>query len=408
MSVLTRHHRWNVLGLLMLAQGLAIGIHTYCFAFWVLPWLDEFGAPRSELMLIISASAIVVGVVSPFAGRAFDRLPARTLFCTGTLVYAGCLFLISLAESHRAVLLLYALLLPVGVVLNGNLAGQVLITRWFSANRGFAIGLGAMGISVGAFILPPLVTALLDSHGWRITFQWLGVAMLLLVLPAAWVILRQEPESQSVPNNGGGQAASGWTTLALLRNRNFWIISGGFFAFLGAILPVQFSLGTYANELGISQRQAALIASMTAVANAVGKVAYGRLVDTLAPRHTYWIAAAGVALAVSIVSGADGFALLAAGMMLIGFSLGCILPVLSGLVVAYFGTRAFGQVVGLAWTVITFSAVTPYLSGLILDAGNAYPPAFLALLLPLLPAGLAMRMLPERPCELTLPNGETP
>src|SRR3989442_704361 len=47
MSVTPWHHRWNILALTMLSQALGLGIHQFTFAFWVVPWLDEFQAPRS-------------------------------------------------------------------------------------------------------------------------------------------------------------------------------------------------------------------------------------------------------------------------------------------------------------------------------------------------------------------------
>lgn len=387
------HHRWNILGLTMLSQALGLGIHQFTFAFWVVPWLDEFQVPRSQLMLIITLSSITMASISPFVGIALDRFPARRLFMAGTLLLAGGLGLISVAGSHWEILTIYILILPLAVGLIGQLGSQTLITRWFIQNRGFAIGLSAVGVSIGAFLMPPLTTALLEAGGWRHAFQVLAVAVLVLLLPATWLVLARQPDAHSAATDHGKHGATQWTTALLLRNRNFWIISCGLASILFAGLPLMYNIGAYARDLGIAQSQAALIASLGALAFAAGKVGFGKLSDMLEHPVCYRIAGGLMIFGAIVVSQANSFATLLLGQVLTLLGQGCTLPMFSGMIAARFGVQAFGQVAGLATFIMGSGALAPYLAGLIRDASGSYSTAFIVMLLPLLISLFAMSWL---------------
>ena len=399
MSTLHWHHRWNVLALTLLSQALVVGIQSFSFAFWIIPWVEEFHAPRSELMLIITASVLGGAVVSPFAGLALDRFSMRGLFCFGATLFAGTLIMISLANSHWIIMFLYGALIPIGLMLCGQLGSQILVARWFSTNRGFALGISALGISLGSFVMPLVVTALLPSFGWRDTFQLLAAATLVLLVPAAWFVLRKAPTTDADYAAGGphqAARATRWTTRLLLCNRDFWIISAGFCALLVAYLPVLYSLGSYAHDLGISQPRAAFVAAMGAVTLSVGKLVFGKLSDIVEHRRLYQVSAGLVAVGIVLVSFADSFPLLMTGLLLTTLSVGSFVPLLSNMVVNRFGAPALGQVMGLASLFIQLSALSPFVAALIRDALGNYRLAFLTMLLPLLPAMIAMRWLSSR------------
>src|SRR5207302_2351542 len=68
--------------------------------------------------------------------------------------------------------------------------------RWFEARRGLAIGIAAGGMSAGQLIVIPLATALTVWFGWRTSFLWLGIGLLVLVLPVCLALIRNNPEDR--------------------------------------------------------------------------------------------------------------------------------------------------------------------------------------------------------------------
>jgi MFS family permease len=133
------------------------------------------------------------------------------------------------------------------------------------------LGITAQGMPLGSFMTPLLVTALVPCLGWRHAFQVLALCTFVLLVPLAFIVLRNLP-GEETPNALGSPLVSDAVnpasrpTRSLLCARDFWIISLSFGALLGACQPVLYNLGSYANDLSVSQRSAAFIASTGAIA----------------------------------------------------------------------------------------------------------------------------------------------
>ena len=399
-------HRWSVLGFTVLSQALIVGIQTYTFSFWIVPWADEFGASRGQLMMIVTASVIGTGLMSPWAGVALDKIHPRLLYLAGLVVSSLGMILVSMANSHWVILTAYALLLPVGLVFCGQLACQTLIARWFDEKRGTALGISALGVSLGALLFPPVCTDLLETFGWRVSFQLMAMASLILLAPMAWMILDHRP------GYGNGQFQlknirndSSWTTGKLYRDRDFLIISGSFAAILFAYLPVILSLGAYAHDIGVAPQQAALIASLSAIMLALGKIIFGRLTDSFSLPRLYQVATSIMIFGIVILSCFNATSGLAIGLALSSFGQGAYLPLQSSMIVSRFGALAFGQVLGLTSIIVQCSAISPTLAGLIRDASNSYRAAFLTMLIPLIVAVFAMQWLTSTTNEKRVASG---
>ena len=387
------NYRWNVLVLTMLSQGIVIGIQSFAFSFWLVPWMHEFAASRSQLMLIITLSNLAGGLYSPLIGLSLDRLPVRLLFTAGVIVLAGSLFAISLAHSLLTIQIIYGGVLPVSVAICGQLGCQTVITRWFHRGRGFASGASALGVPFGAFLSPPAVTLMLAAYGWRTSFQVLAIGSLILLGPACWAILGRSPppDENALPHSG--PAPSSLNSMSLLKNRDFWIIAFAFGALLFASMPVVYSVGVLAHDLGISQQRAAMVVSLSALTLAGGKLTFGKLSDVMSEHWVYCIAVTIMGIGVAITSFAGAFLAFACGIVLTTFGQGSFIPMFSSTIAHRFGVASFGRVSGLALIFVQCATCAPFISGLIRDASRNYEAAYLVMLIPLLPAMIAMRWL---------------
>ena len=77
------YYRWIVLLYGVVLQAISVGTIIYCFTLFTLPWLDEFGSSRRDMMLTIALLQIGAGVLGPLAGRALDTFPLRWVILTG-------------------------------------------------------------------------------------------------------------------------------------------------------------------------------------------------------------------------------------------------------------------------------------------------------------------------------------
>jgi len=388
--------RWLVVAYTLLMQAVTVGVLIYCFALFVLPWLAEFEVPRRDVMLAIALLQIGMGIVSPFAGRAMDVLPMRVLVTAGACSMAAGLWLASQAQALWHILLVYALLFPPAMALTGTLASQTLVTRWFRDKRGLAIGISATGTNLGGMVFPILVAGGLAVLGWRDTLQWLALAGLLLVVPLGWLVLSRQPR---LPEAGSADhaaraAARRWRTGEILSTRLFWIPVIGMLPLQTAFGAVQFNLGAYAADAGLSPGQAANLIALCSLCMILGKFLFGGLGDRIDHRWLYWMAAASMSGGLLLLYGTPPIPLLTLGVVLVGLAGGGILPMLGLVFGARFGIESFGRVMGLVMLSITFGAIGPFLAGWVYDLTGSYDLAFLAFVLLFIPPAMVMRWLP--------------
>jgi MFS family permease len=155
---------WRVIGLAITVQVLVIGFGIYCFTFFIAPWMDSFGVQRSELMLGYTLHSLTAAALYPICGIWIDRYPARRRVIIR--IVAVCLALAGMARSPSPlwITLGYALIVPIGFVMTGPLMAQALVARSFHKNQGRALGIAALGTSVGGLLMPLVVTQLLEGY----------------------------------------------------------------------------------------------------------------------------------------------------------------------------------------------------------------------------------------------------
>lgn len=390
------HYRWIVVALTMLMQAVSYGILVYAFALFVAPWLSTFETDRTGIMLAVFALQIALGAFSPLAGRMLDHYSASWLVPMGGVLLASGFALASYATSWWQIVVLYATLLPAAATLTGPLAAQTIITKWFSENRGFAIGVSAVGTSIGGFLVPLLCSALLMEFDWRTTIQYLAVLALFLICPLSWLILRRKPPKPSNPASSHVHKAIVskdqriWATSEILSTRDFWLPVIAFLPLGMAFSGIQFNLAPLAQDLGNSLRQSAWLLSLLSLSMIVGKLCFGYMADRVDHRKLYWLSAAFMCVTLVLMRGTPSYAVLCTGSVMLGLSIGGWLPLMGAIYSQRFGARSFGRVMGLVTLVVTLGGIGPLIAGAVFDATGNYDGAFLFFLVILVPAALSM------------------
>lgn len=405
------YYGWNVLGAVFSFQAITFGLTFYCFTFWVAPWMQEFNATRSEVLLIIILIQVGMGIGSPFVGHAIDRLSIRLLVVIGILCYAAALALSSMMNSLGAVMLCYGTFIVAGNLLAGSISAQTLVIRWFTANRGIAIGIAAVGTSFGGFVLPPLVTWLLAEYGWRDTNVIIAVSMVLVLVPMVWLVIRNNPRAldlESEPAWNQGELANTrlqatpvfphWTTKTILKEPAFWIL-------VCALVPITIAFGAFsqnldpfAGDLGIDAQSAALLVSTMALAMIVGKLFFGTMADRWDHRYLFWIATLLAILAYTILATVTlDYPMMFVVSACAGLSAGSILPLMAAVISSRFGAASFGHISGLIGSFLIVTAIGPWLAAYIRDTQGSYTGAWLLLLCALVPPMIAIAFLPQPP-----------
>jgi MFS family permease len=382
-----------IVGYTLITQAIALGVMFYSFALFAVPWLDVFQAPRRDVMLIGSLLQFGTGLFSPLVGRMMDRFPMYGV------IYAGLgLLLVGLVLGSRVTALwqlqlLYATVFPLSMALMGTLAAQTLITRWFSEQRGVAIGISATGTNLGGIVFPMLVATGLAVVGWRETFLWLAGVSLVLVGPLTWLILRRSPPVLEAHEDGEQLDGRLWTTRETLTSSLYWLPVACILPMMIAFGAVQLNIGALAGDLGFGADVAARLVAVSAVCMVLGKFFFGSLGDRLDHRILFWIALAFMSTSMVILQLDASIWMLTLGVIALGLAGGGLLPLLALIFGARFGVASFGRVMGLVMLSLTLGATGPLLAGWLYDLTGSYDAVFLLFLALFLPSGIAMRWL---------------
>ena len=104
-------------------------------------------------------------------------VPGKMLI-TGALMTLFAFLGLSMMKSLSVFYISYVFV-ALGYVFGGPLPCQVLISRWFTKNRGKAMGIAYLGIGTGFTIVPQLVAFLERKLEWNMALVALGILIVL-------------------------------------------------------------------------------------------------------------------------------------------------------------------------------------------------------------------------------------
>ncbi len=131
-----------------------VGFALYGLPFFYDFFVQEFGWSRT---VVTSGNAIGKLIVAPLfgfiAGWLIDRYGPKKMMLAGSLMAGSALIGLSMMNSLYMFYLFY-ILNALGYVFGGPLPCQVLISKWFTKNRGKAMGIAYLGIGTGGALVP--------------------------------------------------------------------------------------------------------------------------------------------------------------------------------------------------------------------------------------------------------------
>jgi MFS transporter, OFA family, oxalate/formate antiporter len=403
---------WFIVGILFFISIIDGGF-TYIFSAFLKPLSQEFGWTRAETAGAFSLYLLAAGLVLPLWGWLADRSGVRLVFLLSALIDGLALFLLSYVDSLTT---FYALYFFLGVGLGGigpTTVGKI-ISQWFVAKRGRAMGIALIGAGAGGLVLVPLTGFLIETFNWRIAYWGLATLALGGMLPLVWFFLTDRPEERGLTPLGQGSLAAGslrvtgerasepdgWMLKEALCTPTFWLLGVAFCLGLMAALAITVHQVAFLQDAGLTLESASTVAGVT-----LGISMGGRFMVGWASEHTRHLhpvlslclvmQAAGIGSLLCLSS--LGFWAVVVFVPLFGLGYGGLV-VLWPLIIGHdFGLRAFGAIAGSLGTVAASlgGAVGPVVAGVIYDQTGSYFWAFMACTVVLLLGAGAALMTPE-------------
>ncbi|HJU20704.1 MAG TPA: MFS transporter [Stellaceae bacterium] len=343
--------------------------------------LRPIAAAFGNLRAVPALSLALAWLGSALGGIALaqlaERIGIRWTVILGALMIAVGLVLASLGERWSFYIghgVFMGLLGNAGI----NAPLYVYVSRWFDRRRGTALALIASGQAAAGTIWAPLFGHAIGWFGWARTMQLYAGCEILVIVPAAFLVLRALPGALRVADNGTGPAPGALVLGLKSRTALGLIAAAGFCCCVPMAMP-QGHLVAFCGDVGIPLTRGSAMLSVLLACAFVGRQCWGVVADRIGGLRTV------LAGSFCQIVAMTGFMLTRneAGLFAVSVAFGLGF---SGIVPAYVvAVRELFPASEASWripTVLLFSgsgmAMGGWLAGAIYDYAGFYAPAFAA------------------------------
>jgi MFS family permease len=358
----------------------AVGLVFYGLPVFYTSLVDSLHFTRSQVAQGLFLGFVIVSPAFGFMGALIDRIGARRVLRVGILLVALALILMG-GMTRLWEYYVLCIVEVVGYVLAGPIANQVLVSTWFQAKRGRAMGYAYLGLGFGGVAAPVLAAYLIGGLGWRRAFVIIGALIAVVLFPVAQWLTRSAPGEMSLVADGvepplapggAGQAPS-FALGAAVRTANFWLILTGSTLTIGAIGTVIQQFVLFLRDTGYTTVQASRVSSGLLFAGLAGRVAVGYLVDRYNKKNVMALFYLLLALAIPLLFLARQPAALWLFALIFGFAMGADYLLIPLVTAECFGLGALGKLLSLIIMADSLGQFFgPVLAGKIFEATHSY------------------------------------
>jgi MFS family permease len=342
------------------------------------PLEDSMHWSRSSVSVTALINWMAMGVGSFFWGAVSDRLGSRFVTIAGGLLLGLGMVLSSQATTlwHLHVTFGFCVGFAAGAFLTPLSATA---TKWFTSNRGLAVGIVSAGGGAGMLLLSPLSRWVTSAYDWRVAMIVLGDLAWLVVIPVALLIKNAPADMGAVALGGAATRQRDFSTREVLRAPQFWAIALTHFACCAAHAGPIFHMVTHAIDQGVTAMAAATVLGVSGLSSMGGRIACGMIADRLGAKPTLLVGLALQAVMVfSYLFTRDTLSFYAAAV-LFGISYGGVMPLYALVTREYFGEKVMGSAYGAVFLISTLGmGLGSWAGGFIHDAFGTYAWLFIS------------------------------
>ena len=361
------------------------------------PYLKGAGWTKTQTQSVFAAGLATFAIVMVIAGRIMPKLGPRMVAMLGGVVLGlGYILGGLLGQTDFTLIFLF-----IGIVGGAGIGLAYVVPiavgmRWFPDKKGLITGLAVAGFGFGATLWVKLAGNwgnLIASQGLSTTFVIYGIVFLIcVIIGGIWMVFPPDgwkPQGWNPPeakDSATKAVAEGFKSSEMLRTPQYYMIlltfvfgaSAGLMSIgLMKLFPMTALMANGISEISASAIAGTAMAIFFALANGIGRIAWGAISDKLGRKLSIILMMATqgiIVIAFQKMAGTPVFLYL--GATLIGFNFGGNFALFPTITADTFGTRYVGQNYG--WVFLAYGIggiFGPILGGKLGDMNN-FPLAF--------------------------------
>ena len=357
-----------------LSHNMVIGSLMGSFSVMLASVETRMGVTRAESSsvggLVIFGSAII----GAFVGPVMAKYSLRPLMFLGAALMVAGFVILAFTTSYPLYMASYLLLFGPSMALAGSVGPATLVTRWFTSNRGLALGLVHLSLVVA--VMPLLCTWILENWGAQATYLTLAVLVGVILFPATLLIRDYPPGAAATSATQARPAPAAPDSLTvpqILAAPAFWAIAIAAGLIITSIMMLTFNMIQIAGSLGITGYDAAFLQAIMAFSGMAGSVLFGWVADRIGGARGLALLALNSAALLMLLQFDMPYAARAVVIGLLGLHGAGMIPNVSRALAHSLGAGSFSRAFGLqAALSVPFTIVGIWAMGAAFDATGSY------------------------------------
>lgn len=190
---------------------------------------SEFGLSHGEFGTVYMIATLASALTLTQLGKIVDIMSVSRV----ALIVVPMLAVFSLAMAYADTLTTLVM-----TMFGLRLFGQGMMThnamtamgRWYVGQRGRAVSVATLGQQAGEAVLPIVYVSIVLTVGWRTTWAYSAVFLIIVALPLIYTLMRVERQPRSTDGVEANSAPINWTRQEVLKDPFFWVILLGVLA----------------------------------------------------------------------------------------------------------------------------------------------------------------------------------
>lgn len=177
------YKHWMIVFFMCCLAASSIGLCTNAIGVFYTPVAKSLKVLKGTFAMHATLSTLATALTSLKISKVIKKYSYKKVLLIGVILSSGATWLMSYSTS---VYLFYILgiLRGIGVGIYGMVPITVVITNWFDKKHGLATSLALSFSGLSGAIFSPLLSSWITCYGWQMTYRFMAICILVLVLPA--------------------------------------------------------------------------------------------------------------------------------------------------------------------------------------------------------------------------------